>query len=317
MYEGPKTIRVKDVPEPKVAKNYLLLAMKNASICGTDLHFYKGEWRAKKGIILGHDASGQVEESGERVALEFIDWCGSCSFCRGGRENLCAQARFRGFDKNGFFAQRIVLPGRSLYTLPNRLGFEEAACLEPAALAVHTLNTIRPKANDWITVIGQGAVGLCMVQVASLWKCRVIAVDLFDYRLDLAKRFGADHTINAEEEDTVKAVRRITKEGSRFVIESAGSRSTVEQTPKLVRADGRVALVGESSGKIKFKDEALFSGITAYTISEKRLALKMVANGSIDLKSLIPHRYSLGNFKEAIKTALNPSQRATKILLRS
>jgi threonine dehydrogenase-like Zn-dependent dehydrogenase len=314
-YDGPRDVKVREVPAPRMTKSRLLIEMANASICGTDLHFYRGEWRAKKGIILGHDASGKIGGTDERVALEFMTWCGACDFCRRRKENLCAHLRFMGFHRNGFFAEKILLPSQNTYLLPDTINDEEGACLEPVALAVHTLNNLNPKPKDWVTVLGQGAVGLCMTQVARARGCRVIAIDFYDYRLRLAEKFGADHAVNAREESVEKAVRSATGVGSHFVIEAAGSRRTVEQTQRLVRAGGRVALVGAFIGEIEFKDEALFSGINAYTISEKKQALRMVANGSIDVKSMITHRFPLSDFRGAIRTALDPSKRAVKILV--
>lgn len=315
IYDGPRAVNVREVSIPRMMKNRLLIEMRNASICGTDLHFYKGEWSAKKGIILGHDASGIVKGTGERVALEFMAWCGACDFCLRGRENLCTHLRFMGFHRNGFFAEKIVLPNQNAYVLPEEIDDEEAACLEPVALAIHTFNNLNPKAKDWVTILGQGAVGLCMTQLAKERKCSVIAIDFYDYRLKLAERFGADHTVNAREQDVEKVVRSTTGDGSHFVIEAAGSRGTVEQTQRLVRAGGRVALVGAFKGEIDFNDEALFSNINAYTVAEKKGALKMVADDVIDVKSMVSHRFPLSDFRDAVKTALDPSKRAVKILI--
>jgi len=314
-YDGPGEVNVREVPGPRMPKNGLLIEMRNASICGTDLHFYKGEWKAEKGIILGHDACGRIEGTGKRVALEFMVWCGRCDFCLQGRENLCSHLRFMGFHRNGFFAERIALPNENVCFLTEEIDDEEGACLEPVALALHTFNSLGASANDWVTILGQGAVGLCMTQVAKARKCKVVAVDLYDYRLKLADNFGADITVNAREQDVEKAVRSATGRGSHFVVEAAGSRSSVEQSPSLARAGGRVALVGAFGGEINFKDEVLFSNINAYTVSEKRQALKLVAKGTIDVKSMISHRFSLSEFKDAVTTALEPSKRAVKILI--
>ena len=314
-YEGPESVDVRELPVPRIKENHSLIRMRNASICGTDLHFYKGEWRARKGIILGHDASGRIEGTGERVAIEFMAWCGKCDFCLQGKENLCAHLRFMGFHRNGFFAEKILLPNQNAYPLPAVIDDEEGACLEPVALAIHTFNNLNPKRKDWVTVLGQGAVGLCMTQVGKARGCRVIAIDFYDHRLKLAQRFGADYTLNAQQENVEKAVRRVTGMGSHFVVEAAGSRRTVEQTPRLVRAGGRIALVGAFKGEIEFKDEVLFSNINAYTIAEKKEALKLVANDGIDVKSMISHRFPLSQFREAIETALDPSRKAVKILV--
>ena len=137
---------------------------------------------------------------------------------------------------------------------------EEAAIVEPVALALRVLDYMKPNLGDWVTIIGQGPIGLLMTQVAQLKGCRVIAVDLEDYRLEFSLKYGADAVINAKKEDVIKTVRKLTKNGSDLVIEAAGTSKTVEQTPFLVRKAGKVALVGESKGYLNLEDadEALF-----------------------------------------------------------
>jgi threonine dehydrogenase-like Zn-dependent dehydrogenase len=127
------------------------------------------------------------------------------------------------------------------------------------ALALRVLNALKPNVGDWATIIGQGAIGLLMTQVARLKGCRVIAVDLEDYRLRLAEKYGAEFYINAKREDAVKRVRAITKRGSDVVVEAAGTTGTVEQTPFMVRVR-KVALIGESKGYLNLEDadEAVF-----------------------------------------------------------
>ena len=126
--------------------------------------------------------------------------------------------------------------------------------VEPVALALRVLNHLKPNLGDWVTVVGQGAIGLLMTQVALMKGCRVIAVDVEDYRLELSEKYGADAVINAKKEDVPKTVRKLTKHGSDFVIEAAGTTATVEQTPFLVRKAGKVALVGESKGYLNLED---------------------------------------------------------------
>jgi threonine dehydrogenase-like Zn-dependent dehydrogenase len=122
------------------------------------------------------------------------------------------------------------------------------------------LNALKPKVDDWVTILGQGAIVLLMTQVARLKGCRVIAVDLEDYRLGIAQKYGAEFCINAKIEVVVKRVKAITKQGSDVVIEAAGTIGTVEQTPFMVRKSGRVALISESKGYLNMEDadEAIF-----------------------------------------------------------
>jgi L-iditol 2-dehydrogenase len=208
-----------------------------------------------------------------------------------------------------------MLP-RSLIPLPADVSDEEAAVVEPVALALRVLDYMKPNLGDWVTIIGQGAIGLLMTQVAQLKGCRVIAVDLEDYRLELSEKYGADATINAKNEDAIKTVRKLTKIGSDLVIESAGTRSTVEQTPFLVRKAGKVALVGESKGYLNLEDADEASFLTIYISPvEYPSAVELIARKFVDVKGLITHRFKLEDFEKALETVDNPAEKPLKVIV--
>jgi threonine dehydrogenase-like Zn-dependent dehydrogenase len=226
VFRGPHNIRVEDVPEPKPSVSEVLVEFKAGSICGTDLHFYRGEWTdVENGLILGHDGCGVIRDTRERVAMIPILNCKTCYFCQRGWPNLCENGKTKGFDENGLFAELVAMPRENLLPIPKSVSDEEAAVLEPVALAIHTVDLLQPSVQDWVTVIGQGAIGLLMTQVAKLKGCRVIAIDLYDYRLKFAEKYGADICLNAKEEDVVKRVKEITVRGSDRVIEAAGTQN--------------------------------------------------------------------------------------------
>jgi L-iditol 2-dehydrogenase len=205
---------------------------------------------------------------------------------------------------------------KNLLPIPDGVSDEEAAIMEPIALAIRVLNQLKPEVGDWTTVMGQGAIGLMMTQMAKLKGCKVIAIDLEDYRLELAEEYGADLCVNATHEDSVKRVREITRWGSDSVIEAAGSTRTVEQTPFMVRKAGRVALVGEFKGRMNFEDadEALF--FTTYPSPvEYPMAVQLLADRKVDVKKMISHRFKLADFKRALETANNPADKPLKIVI--
>ena len=175
---------------------------------------------------------------------------------------------------------------------------------------------MKPNLGDWVTIIGQGAIGLLMTQVAQLKGCRVIAVDLEDYRLELSEKYGADAVINAKHEDVIKTVRKLTKIGSDLVIEAAGTTRTVEQTPYLVRKAGKVALVGESKGSLNLEDadEALFFTIYISPV-EYPSAVELIARKLVDVKGLITHRFKLDDFEKALQTVDNPAEKPLKVII--
>jgi L-iditol 2-dehydrogenase len=208
-----------------------------------------------------------------------------------------------------------MLP-RGLIPIPANVSDEEAAIVEPVALALHVLDYMKPNFGDWVTIIGQGPVGLLMTQIAQLKGCRVIAVDIEDYRLELSQKYGVDTVINAKKEDVAKIVRKLTKIGSDIVIEAAGTQRTVEQTPYLVRKAGKVALVGESKGYLNLEDADEANFFTIYISPvEYSAAVQLLSRKLVDVKGLITHRFKLDEIEKALIIADNPEEKPIKIIV--
>ena len=318
VYRGPHNIKIENVPEPIVKGRRVLVEFVVGSICGTDLHFYRGEWKLRKGRVIGHDACAVRSDNAERVVMVPISNCGHCYFCLRGHPALCTEANLYGLTRDGFFAQFKALLPRNLVSVPPAMTDEEAAVVEPVALAIKVLNQMNTKLDDWVTILGQGPIGLLMTQIAQLKGCRVIAVDIQDYRLEIAKKYGAKIIINAEKEDVPKTVRQLTKLGSDFVIEAAGVKKAVQLTPFLVRKAGKVALVGESEGYMDLEqaDEASF--FTSYLSPvEYPLAVDLIARKLVNVKDLITHKFKLDDFEMALETANNPEEKPLKVILKA
>lgn len=317
VYNGSHNIQIQEVTEPEVSGNQVLVKFLAGSICGTDMHFYRGDWKwLKKGRIIGHDACGIRNDTGERVVMVPIVNCGHCYFCLRGLPTYCIRGKFYGLTRDGFFAQSKAMLPRSLIPIPSGVSDEEAATVEPVALALRVLNHLQPNIDDWVTVVGQGAIGLLMTQVALMKGCRVIAVDVEDYRLERAEKYGADVIINAKKEDPVKLVRKLTKRSSDFVIEAAGTQATVEQTPFLVRKAGKVALIGESKGYLNLEDADEVSFFTMYISPvEYPVAIELIGRKIVDVKGLITHRFKLDEIEKALETASKPALKALKVII--
>jgi threonine dehydrogenase-like Zn-dependent dehydrogenase len=317
VYRGAHNIKVEEVPEPTVKGKRVLVHFKAGSICGTDMHLYRGDWKwMKQGRILGHEAWGIREDTGERVVMVPIVNCGHCYFCMRGYPTYCVKGKFYGLTRDGFFAESKAMLPRSLVALPSSVSDEEAAVVEPVALALRVLNNFKPNLGDWVTIIGQGAIGLLMTQVALMKGCRVIAVDLEDYRLELSERYGADAMINAQKENVIKTVRKLTKIGSDFFIEATGTVKAVEQTPFLVKKTGKVALVGESKGYLNLEDADEASFFTIYISPiEYPSAVELIARKLVDVKTLVTHKFKLEEFEKALQTADNSSEKPLKVIV--
>ncbi len=233
-----------------------------------------------------------------------------------GLPTYCTSGKFMGLTRDGFFAENIALSPRNLIPVPDSVSDEEASVVEPVALALRALNVLKPNVGDWATIIGQGTIGLMMTQVARLKGCRVIAVELEDYRLRLAEKYGAEFCINAKRDDTVKRVRAITKRGSDVVVEVAGTIGTVEQTPFMVRKAGKVVLIGESKGYLNLEDadEAVFFTMYISPVKYPK-AVELIAEKTVDVKGLITHRFRLVDFEKALRTADNSAAKALKVVI--
>lgn len=220
-----------------------------------------------------------------------------------------------GYDRDGFFSELIAVPKGNVYPLPEEISYDEGAVLEPVALALHTFRLLQPKVGEWVTVIGQGGIGLMMTQIANAYGCRVIAVDLLDYRLEAARRFGAEICLNPSREDVIDKVQELTEIGSDIVIEAAGKKETGKQTVYLVRPAGRVALVGTRWAPEQIRDEAIFFHVDTWTPMDKHEAIEIVSRNVVNVKDLISHRFPLVDFDKAIETALDPSKKPLRIVI--
>ncbi len=317
VYTGQHNIKIKDVPEPVIKAGQVLVDFKAGNICGTDMHFYRGDWRwMKRGRIIGHDAFGVRRDTGERVVMVPLVNCGHCHFCLRGLPTYCVKGKFYGLTRDGFFAESKAMLPRSLVPVPDGMTDDEAAVVEPVALALRVLNYLQPNLGDWVTVVGQGAIGLLMTQIAKMKGCRVIAVDIEEYRLKLSEKYGADEVINAKKLDVAKTVRKLTRFGSDIVIEAAGTQATVEQTPFLVRKAGKVALIGESKGFLNLEDADEAQFYTMYISPvEYPAAVDLISRKLVDVAGLVTHRFKLEDFEKALQTIADPAERALKVVI--
>ncbi|MBM4048594.1 MAG: zinc-binding dehydrogenase, partial [Planctomycetes bacterium] len=215
-----------DVPMPDVAANEALVKVKACGICGSDVHGMDGSTgRRRPPIIMGHEAAGVIAKigpsvrgwkEGERVTFDSTVYCGDCWFCRRGEVNLCDNRRVLGvscdeYRRHGAFAEYVSVPQHILYRLPDGVSFEQAAMIEPLAVAVHGVNLGRIKLNDTVAVVGTGIIGLLALQAARVVGAgRIIAVDLEPDKLDMARRLGADVGLKADACNVAEEVRKLS-----------------------------------------------------------------------------------------------------------
>jgi threonine dehydrogenase-like Zn-dependent dehydrogenase len=299
----------RDVPRPVPARDEVLIGVKACGICGSDVHGMDGSTgRRIPPVIMGHEASGLIVETGsavkdwkvgDRVTFDSTiypldDW-----YTRQGRYNLSDNRMVLGvstpeYRRDGAYAEFVAVPSHVLYHIPEQVSFEEAAMVEPAAVAMHAVNLARLELEDTVLVVGAGMVGLLLVQVLRRSNAgTIIAIDVDDRRLELARKFGADHTFDARMPHLGDAVLGLSAgRGVDAVFEVVGKSETVNQAIHLVRKGGKVLLVGNTSPRIEFPLQAVVTrelqvqGSCAIR-GEYEQVLRRMASGGLDVRPMI------------------------------
>jgi threonine dehydrogenase-like Zn-dependent dehydrogenase len=233
---GGNDLRHETVPDPTPASNEVVLKVQACSICGSDLHAFHGAHpRIVFPRILGHEFAGEIVAVGKdvknlkpgmRVCSDIDLSCGTCGPCREGRGNICDNLKTMGFDRDGAYAEYVATPATNVYRLPDAVTYDQAAIVQTLGISYHAVaHRVLPQPGEHVCVIGAGPIGLGAALIAALYSAEVTIVDLLDYRLDMAKKLGVHHTINAASADLVARALEITQ-GRRYdkVIEAVGGR---------------------------------------------------------------------------------------------
>jgi len=331
---APYKILIKTVERPAIKNDEVLVKVEAAGICGSDLHAFRGKHPfVKLPRILGHELSGEVAEVGkdvkevnvgDRVVVEPVIPCGSCIACVMGRYNVCKSLKVSGAHVDGAFAEYLKAPSNRIYKIPDDLSFDDATLIEPYAVATHIVKRSGVRVGDTVAVLGAGPIGLCVLQVAKLAGAKTVVItDIVDYRLQLAKKLGADVTINSGKEDPVEIVKDATNgEGVDVAIEAVGVPSTVQQALKITRPFGQVTIAGffeDPNVKVDvlsvIAKELHVVGSRLYWLDFKT-AIDLVSKGKIDVKSIITHKFPLEEAQKAFEIFDQKIQNAVKVLLK-
>src|SRR5579862_5178232 len=326
VYHGPGERGWDTVEEPTILDpTDIIVRIDTTTICGTDLHILKGDVpETTPGTILGHEAVGTIQEvgpsvttvkPGDRVLMSCVTSCGRCRFCKEGRYGQCLGGGgwIFGHLIDGLQAEyaRVPFADNSVYKIPGELTDEQVLFLAdilPTAYEVGVLNgMVSP--GDTVAIVGAGPIGLAAILTAKLYTPgRIVAIDLADSRLEGARRFGADTTINNGLEDAVARVMELTDGlGADVAFEAVGVPSTFELATELIRPGGRVANIGVHGHpatlhleKLWIRDVTITTGLVD-TSTTARL-LKLIAEGRLDPLPFATHRYPLSAVMEAYDT---------------
>jgi len=336
VYDGPGKLSVREVPKPNVEPLELLVKVKAAGICGSDLELARGlRPDVKPPRIPGHEISGEVAEHGvqvtrfkvgDRVVVEPIISCGKCRNCAVGRYNICQDLKFMGVHTDGAFAEYLAVPEQRVYKIPRNLPYDEAAVLEPTAVGVHIVSRASISLGDIVVILGAGPIALQIAQVAKKRGAGyIIMTDILDYRLELAEKLAADRVVNVGREDPLQVVKQETDgEGADVVIEAVGRSETIAQAMDLVRRGGTILVGGLNVERFvseppTFWMNLLYKEVTvqssrSYAAGNWSAAIRLASRGEINLKALVTHRFPLEKVSRAFEVAGGKLENAVKVL---
>jgi L-iditol 2-dehydrogenase len=322
---GKRDVRIEQIPIPRIEAGEVLVRIKAALTCGTDLKVYRQGFHARMIVppaVFGHELAGVVEEVGEgvesfspgmRVVSANSGPCNECFYCERHLANLCENLQFI----NGAYAEFIKIPERivrqNLLILPDNVSFREAALVEPLACVLRAVEKTGIEEGDTVVVIGVGPIGLMFVQVLKSQGARVIALGNRSTQLNMAGIMGADHVVDSTKSNVVEEVRKLTsgRRGADVVIEAVGLKETWQQAMGMVRRGGTINLFGGCpSGTHIPLDSTLihYSEITIkanfhHTPRHIREALDAIHRGKFKAQSLITgeeHLTALGSVLERL-----------------
>lgn len=330
--QEPGKISIVEKEMPKMINDTdVIVKTKAAGICGSDIHIYHGTNAvATYPRVIGHEAVGEVYEVGsavttvaigDRVILEPIEYCGECYACKSGRPNVCETLKVRGVHSDGGFAEYFRAQEDKLHILSEKIEWAEAVMIEPFSIGAQVCFRGDVKKDDVVLIFGAGPTGLAVLENAKHLGAKVIILDMNENRLDYAKTYGADYTLNPTKVDVKEEVERIT-EGmlANVVVDAVGSTKILSDAVYLTSVAGRIVSMGF------LKEDA---AISMLEITKKEISLvgsrlqtyqfaKCVdyfANNKVNLTGLITNTFSYEDIKEAIDLIENKPQEVGKVIL--
>lgn len=321
-FYGPGKLVLEEIPRPAPGPGELLVKVRAATTCGTDVKTYKrGHPKIVPPILFGHEFAGDVVATGEgvekfevgmRVVPHNTAPCNTCFYCKHGRENLCESLVYN----FGAYSEYAIVPAPivaiNTFEIPAHLTYAQASILEPLVSVAHGQRVLQIQPGEHVAIIGAGGpIGLMHLQMARYsGAAQVIAVDLSDTRLEVAHKLGATTTINPENEDPVEAIKSLTDgRGADVTIESAGALAAWETAFKAVRKGGRVNWFGGLKGGTEIRLDTAwihYGELTLYgtyhgTPLDVYRSFELIRSGVIDTQALISAEMRLDQVEEALE----------------
>lgn len=329
---------LRDTEIPELAPGWVLIKVEACGICGSDVHGMDGSTgRRQPPVIMGHEASGVIHritpevtgwKVGDRVTFDSTISCGECFHCKRGEINLCDNRRVLGvscdeYRQNGAFAEFVAVPAHILYAIPENISYEQAAMVEAVSVAVHATAISNVQAGDTAVVVGCGMIGLLCVQALKAAGCgKVVAIDQFQEKLEMARNLGANVVIHASDPEISGKVRHETnRRGADLVLEAVGIEATVNLAIDCTRKGGTVTLVGNLATDVRFPLQKVVTrqirvqGSCA-SAGEYPLCLELIASGKIKVDGLISKIAPLEEGNEWFHRLYNKEPGLMKVILK-
>jgi len=314
-------IDLQDIPKPTVGPNDVMIRVKRTAICGTDMHIYNWDAWAQKTIpvpmAVGHEYSGEVVEvgsevqgfkPGDRVSGEGHITCGYCRNCRAGRRHLCRNTLGVGVNRQGSFADYVVIPAFNAFKLPAAIDDEIASILDPLGNAVHTALAFDCVGED-VLITGAGPIGIMAAAIARFVGARnVVITDVNDYRLELARKMGATLALNVQRDSLDDAMKQLgMQEGFDVGLEMSGNASAIRSMLRTLHHGGSVAMLGIPSNEVAIDwNEVVFKGLTIKGIYGRQMFetwYKMAAmlQSGLNIRPIITHRLPIAEYQRGFE----------------
>jgi len=325
-------VEVKGFEVPEFDDNSVLMKVKAAGICGSDLHAFHGSHPFRKPpMILGHEATGDVVKLGanvkglrvgERITVEPIKACGKCEYCLGGAYNLCPQRVGAGVSGwLGAFAEYFVVPEQRVHKLPPELDYELGVLVEPLAVGTHAVRLSEMRPGSTCVVLGTGTVGmLAGVAAQAAGAARVYCTDLNRFRLRTAEALGL-YPIKADEVSAEETVKSFAPYGADVVLVAFTSPHVVDQALKIVKRGGKVIIIALFTDPVAFDINTLqgsevgLKGSHIYTKEDFQSAIRILVERKEDLRKAITHHVGLDGIGGALEMLTDPNSPAIKIIV--
>ena len=317
-------ISVEDMETPFLPEGGILLKVKAAGICGTDVRIFRGRKMVTPPKIIGHEFAGEIAEIsdsvggytiGDRVVVEAIIPCGECYACRRGERNICTGRQTLGYEYNGGFAEYVAVPEQAVSAgcvikIPESVSFDAAAVCEPAAACINGNSKIDKKLRESLLIAGDGPVGLIHTQLGKICGFkRVILAGTDDEKLEIGRELGADAVINVRKEDLSSFIKKsVDEEGVECVIVANNNKSSLEECIPLLKKGGEVVIFAgyksEESVEVNLNfihyREIKIKGSSGHSAKDMKKAVELLESGKLNLERLITHKFGVDDIVKGI-----------------